>query len=178
MSISDKNPGVVVVNNFLNDEECKTLVDYIDNLEKGWGGSNDQRKMSLNPQSDNIKALVIKCLNEAKKVFNKEELYVAEYLLSFYSTGFHMDVHTDLEDGKDHFTVSIVTYLNSDFTGGDIVFPELNIRHQPKKGDIAMFLSQPHENVHGVEPVTSGKRYVMPIWTTDNKLFAFDYIHN
>lgn len=178
MSVSNKDFGVVIINDFLNNEECKTLIDYIENLDKGWGTSNELRKMSLNPESKEIKLLVIKCLNKAKEVFNYEELYVAEYLLSFYSSGYYMDIHTDLEDGKDHFDVSIVTYLNDEFTGGDIVFPKINLRHSPKKGDIAMFLSKPDENIHGVEKVTSGKRYVMPIWTTKEKDFASKFIHN
>jgi hypothetical protein len=175
MSGSIKDPGLIVVNNFLNDEECKTLIDYIDGLEVGWGSSNNFRKMSFNPQSKEINILVIKCLNKAKEVFNNQDLYIAEYLLSSYSTGFEMGIHTDLEDGKNHFQVSLVTYLNSDFSGGDIVFPKLNKRHSPKKGDIALFLSKPETNIHGVEIVTSGTRYVMPIWITDQKDFAFDF---
>jgi len=178
MSARSENNDIVIINNFLTNEECNILVKYIDNLEVGWGLSTEDRKMALNPESDEIKSLVTKCLNKAKEVFNYDELYVAEYLLSFYSTEFHMEVHSDLEDGKEHFEVSIVTYLNDEFTGGDIVFPKLNVRHSPKKGDIALFLSKPEQNIHGVEQVTSGKRYVMPIWTTTNKEFAFNFIHN
>jgi len=177
MSARSKNNDIVVINNFLNDEECQVLVDYIENLEQGWGSSNSLRKMAFNPESEKIKNLVIKCLNQAKESFQYTELYVAEYLLSYYTSGFSMSVHTDLEDGKDHFDVSIVTYLNNDFTGGDIVFPVHEYRHKPQKGDIAMFLSKPEENIHGVETVTAGKRYVMPIWTTAEKAFANSFIH-
>jgi prolyl 4-hydroxylase len=173
----DNSIGIKVFNDFLNDEECNVLIDYLENNELGWGNSNELRKMSFNPQSPEIKELVLKCLKKVKEVYG-DDLFIAEYLLSSYSTGYSMNVHTDLEDGKDHFQVSVVTYLNSDFTGGDIVFPILGFRHAPKKGDIAMFLSKPEENIHGIEPVISGKRYVMPIWITDQKEYAFDFIHN
>jgi len=172
----NKNIGINVFNNFLTDLECNILVDYIDNLKYSDGISGAMRKMSFNPESLEIKNLVIKCLNKAKDLY-KSELFVAEYLLSSYSTGFSMDIHSDLEDEKDHFEVSVVTYLNSDFVGGDIVFPMLNFRHSPKKGDVAFFLSKPEENIHGVEIITSGTRYVMPIWITNKKEKANKYIH-
>ena len=177
VSLENNSVGIKVFNDFLNDDECSLLINYLENIEPGWGSSNQLRKMSFNPQSNEIKQLVLKCLDKAKEIYGND-LYIAEYLLSFYSTGYSMNIHTDLEDGKDHFQVSIVTYLNNDFTGGDIVFPVLNFRHAPKKGDIAIFLSKPEENIHGVEPVLSGKRYVMPIWITDQKEHAFDFIHN
>jgi predicted 2-oxoglutarate/Fe(II)-dependent dioxygenase YbiX len=174
--IQNKNIGVNVFSNFLTDSECDVLVQHIDSLEKGWGTSGEMRKMSFNPESKEIKELVIKCLNKTKEIYGND-LFIAEYLLSSYSAGFHMDIHSDLEDEKDHFEVSIVTYLNNDFTGGDIVFPKINFRHSPKKGDIAIFLSKPEEHIHGVETVTSGKRYVMPIWITNKKEKSFKYIH-
>jgi len=178
MSNSSKNPGIVVINNFLDDNECSVLINHIENLEKGWINSNNFRKMSFNPESKKIKEIVVKCLEKAKETFQYDELYVAEYLLSFYSAGFSMGVHSDLEDEKEYFEVSIVTYLNDDFTGGDIFFPFLKLKHSPKKGDIAIFLSKLDENIHGVEEVTSGKRYVMPIWTTSSKELKSNYIHN
>lgn len=177
MSSSVKNSGIIVINDFLNNSECNILIDHIENLEKGWKHSNDLRKMSFNPESEQIKKIVIKCLNKAKEVFKYDTLYVAEYLLSFYSTGYNMEVHSDLEDEKEHFEVSIVTYLNNDFSGGDIFFPLLDLRYKPKKGDIVLFLSKPNNNIHGVEKITSGKRYVMPIWTTTLKQFKLNYIH-
>jgi prolyl 4-hydroxylase len=177
MSSSDKDLGITVVNDFLNDEECQVLINYLEDVEPGWGNSNELRKMSFNPESDKIKELVLKCLNKVKEFYGND-LFIAEYLLSYYSSGYSMNVHTDLEDGKDHFKVSVVTYLNNDFTGGDIVFPKLDFRYSPKKGDIAIFLSKPEQNIHGVEVVKSGKRYVMPIWITDEEEHAFKYIHN
>lgn len=177
MSSSDKDLGVTVVNDFLNDEECQELINYLEDVEPGWGNSTELRKMSFNPESDKIKELVLKCLNKVKEYYGNN-LFIAEYLLSYYSSGYSMNVHTDLEDGKDHFEVSVVTYLNNDFTGGDIVFPELGFRYSPKKGDIAIFLSKPKHNIHGVEVVKSGKRYVMPIWITDQKEHALKFIHN
>jgi predicted 2-oxoglutarate/Fe(II)-dependent dioxygenase YbiX len=46
--------------------------------------------------------------------------------------------------------------------------PVVDSRLRKKMGDAALFLSDLKETAHGVEPVTSGVRYVMPIWITNN----------
>ena len=54
--------------------------------------------------------------------------------------------------------LSMVFYLNDDFEGGDFIFPEHHIRVRPKPGMMICFPSS-HHYLHGVEPVTRGKRY-------------------
>jgi predicted 2-oxoglutarate/Fe(II)-dependent dioxygenase YbiX len=61
--------------------------------------------------------------------------------------------------------ISMVFYLNDDFEGGDFIFPELNIRVRPEPGMMVCFPSS-HYYVHGVEPVTRGKRYSIVCWAT------------
>ena len=61
--------------------------------------------------------------------------------------------------------ISMVFYLNDDFEGGDFVFPELKVRVRPEPGMMVCFPSN-HQYVHGVEPVTRGKRYSIVTWAT------------
>ena len=61
--------------------------------------------------------------------------------------------------------LSIVFYLNDDFEGGDFIFPELKIRVRPEPGMMICFPSN-HHYMHGVEPVTKGKRYSIVTWAT------------
>jgi predicted 2-oxoglutarate/Fe(II)-dependent dioxygenase YbiX len=61
--------------------------------------------------------------------------------------------------------LSIIIFLNDDFEGGDLVFPQLKIRIRPEPGLMVCFPST-HMYVHGVEPVTKGKRYSMVTWAT------------
>jgi predicted 2-oxoglutarate/Fe(II)-dependent dioxygenase YbiX len=58
-----------------------------------------------------------------------------------------------------------VFYLNDDFEGGDFVFPELKVRVRPEPGMMVCFPSN-HQYMHGVEPVTRGKRYSIVTWAT------------
>ena len=59
--------------------------------------------------------------------------------------------------------LSFVFYLNDEFDGGDFIFPEHNIRVRPKPGMLVTFPSN-HHYLHGVEPVTRGKRYSIVTW--------------
>jgi hypothetical protein len=55
-----------------------------------------------------------------------------------------------------------VIYVNDDFTGGELHFPEIDITYVPKKGALIVFPSS-DEYLHGVKPVGAGPtRYALP----------------
>lgn len=62
-----------------------------------------------------------------------------------------------------HRDVSIILYLNDDFTGGDLRFPELEMTIRPKPGLLVAFPSTV-DYMHGAEPTESGDRLVMVTW--------------
>ena len=94
-----------------------------------------------------------------------------------YSTGGHYKPHIDGESiwvspkGEKIWKkstdrdLSIVFFLNNDFEGGDFVFPDLKVRVRPEPGMMVCFPSN-HQYMHGVEPVTKGKRYSIVTWCT------------
>jgi predicted 2-oxoglutarate/Fe(II)-dependent dioxygenase YbiX len=105
--------------------------------------------------------------------------YVESLFLNMLPRGGHHPEHADNEnkDGGDwkpnhtprrHY--STLLYLNSDFDGGELFFPDLHIRIRPTRGLLIGFPSH-HGFVHTVEPVTEGKRYSIACWfTTDCEL--------
>ena len=72
--------------------------------------------------------------------------------------------------------LSIVFYLNDEFEGGDFIFPELKIRVRPEPGMMVCFPSN-HHYMHGVEPVTKGKRYSIVSWATVKGFPSMDEIN-
>lgn len=72
--------------------------------------------------------------------------------------------------------LSIVFYLNDEFEGGDFIFPELKIRVRPEPGMMICFPSN-HNYMHGVEPVTKGKRYSIVSWTTVKGFPSMDEVN-
>jgi hypothetical protein len=61
--------------------------------------------------------------------------------------------------------LSALYYLNDDFDGGEIVFPEIGLSYKPERGSL-LFFESGHGYVHEVRPVISGYRYSMPLWFT------------
>jgi predicted 2-oxoglutarate/Fe(II)-dependent dioxygenase YbiX len=64
-----------------------------------------------------------------------------------------------------------LAYLNDDFKGGELVFPDLDAVITPKPGLLVAFPSN-HKFVHAVPNVLSGKRYSLPVWFTVNSAKA------
>jgi hypothetical protein len=53
--------------------------------------------------------------------------------------------------------LSVVVYLNDSFIGGEIGFPQLDLKYAPQAGDALVFVA---DLVHEVFPVLDGDRYV------------------
>jgi predicted 2-oxoglutarate/Fe(II)-dependent dioxygenase YbiX len=94
-----------------------------------------------------------------------------------YNVGGHYEPHVDAESiwvspknekiwrRNTERDLSTVLFLNDDFEGGDLIFPDLKIRVRPEPGMLICFPST-HEYIHGVEPVTKGTRYSIVNWMT------------
>jgi hypothetical protein len=104
-------------------------------------------------------------------------LYIESIFLTMLPTSSHHPAHADNErfeagrwvpnhTPKRHF--SSITYLNSDFVGGELCFENLGVRIQPSPGLLVAFPSH-HGFYHKVEPVTRGRRYSVPVWFTNDK---------
>ncbi len=59
--------------------------------------------------------------------------------------------------------ISLVFYMNDDYEGGEIEFPEFDIKHKPKKNTAIIFPSN-FVYHHRVNPVLNGTRYCVTTW--------------
>jgi Rps23 Pro-64 3,4-dihydroxylase Tpa1-like proline 4-hydroxylase len=80
-----------------------------------------------------------------------------------YNVGVHMGAHVDAYDGaEDTSTVSMVMYLNDDYEGGEIEFPNHGISLKPEAGSVVVFASE--GVLHDPKPTISGTKYMVPIF--------------
>ena len=85
-----------------------------------------------------------------------------DYTILKYGQGQKFVNHID--DHKDyHRRMSLVYYINDDYTGGEIVFPRFGITYKPAKDELLIFPSTYVYN-HSVLPVIEGTRYAVVSW--------------
>jgi hypothetical protein len=69
-----------------------------------------------------------------------------------------MGPHCDTYDGDNDLAFSMIAYINEDYEGGEIAFPNHNISLKPAAGSLVIFPS--HEPfLHQVKDIVSGERY-------------------
>lgn len=111
--------------------------------------------------------LVASALHKYKEIFKiEQEIKNAEfYGLLRYSVGeqygFHYDGGTESKR-----SISVLIYLNDDYEGGEIEFPNFNLKFKPKAGTLVLFPSN-YAYGHIAHPVTSGTKYVIVTWLHD-----------
>lgn len=90
--------------------------------------------------------------------------YLPVYLgINKYNNGVHMGPHVDAYDGaQDKSTVSMVIYLNDNYEGGEIEFPNHGISIKPEAGSVVVFASE--GVLHDPKPTVSGIKYMVPIF--------------
>jgi hypothetical protein len=89
------------------------------------------------------------------------------YILKYGENNF-FDDHGDTTFSHPR-AVSLIFYLNSDYEGGEIEFPELDLIYKPKGNDVLVFPSNfiYHHKVHSI---TSGTRYAIVTWLLNSEI--------
>jgi predicted 2-oxoglutarate/Fe(II)-dependent dioxygenase YbiX len=155
MKVVKHAEGVYEIEEFLNEEDrivllSKAIVDV------GWNTENTGNTVKdvgekLYPKMQNI------CKNIEIFFTNIKSLSDIYYLRRLRNSEF-MWPHTDggYPDDPRKIMFGIAIYLNNDFHGGELIYPDLGLSITPKVG--SMVIHSAHLK-HQVFPVTTGERY-------------------
>ncbi|WOJ96953.1 2OG-Fe(II) oxygenase [Congregibacter brevis] len=123
--------------------------------------------------SDKILELVrILYRDEAEPFFGRKLRSLESPHVLRYTVGSYYRPHADSDDlnldtqrweKKLDRDLSLLFYLDDDYEGGEIVFPNFNFRIRPQAGTLLMFPSD-CRYLHGVLPVTQGVRHTIVSW--------------
>jgi hypothetical protein len=70
-----------------------------------------------------------------------------------------------------------ILYLNDDYEGGQIYFPQHNVDISPKAGSLLVFEGS-HEYLHGVREITSGDRFtILAFWDKADAVYERDFLN-
>lgn len=172
---------IIIIDNFINDIDANNIISLLNNKKDTnkdlFIFPPDKRVVLREPKIKEFQEFILKygnmaidyCKNDPS--FSKD-VYFSDFLFAISETGAHMNVHDDHTDLYGKQVVSILLYLNDDFGGGEIFFPENGLTYKPKKYSAIIF---PGSYKHGVTPILGGTRYSVGIGTTAEKDKQFKF---
>lgn len=158
------------------------------NTTKLWGERTHSNVWSgrviYNNQFENLenetKQLLDSIRNKIILDYNLSEQIFPDYLgLVKWEIGDFQHPHADGEEvGRPHIYnwrhFGCVYYLNDDYEGGEIYFPNQNIEIKPKLNTLVFFPGT-LEFLHGVNPIINGIRYTLTSFWTFDKTHSMNY---
>lgn len=130
---------------------------------------------AVNPEIPNIINGMVERLKKEVDAFFKVDAVPTSPALVRWLPGQLQMPHADkeLHEGEDrgkpndfpYYDLAGLFYLNDDYEGGELYFPNQGIQFKPKAG-AAYFFPGDLEYIHGVTQITSGIRYTVPFFWT------------
>lgn len=178
MIIENPDPNIFVIKNFIDKENAELLVQLAKKSSPDeWANYNYTDRHENDEWEDRIllldrcsnfnikeKEIVSNMFDKIKKEIGsilKKDIYEYVGFNTIYRSlvGHFMKTHHDQGLGV-KFKYGIVLYLNGDYEGGEIFYPNVGIEFKPEA--YSLVLHPAHEAYrHGVKKVTSGTRYSM-----------------
>lgn len=188
----DRDPphGVHVVKGFVEPGTCARWVDQLErqsrtrsdlydhdrssaaSVQTTVGHGRTSEYVDVGGLRAEIDQAVARALRQSEALFGRNVEWFELPRVLRYGPGQHYGVHADnchRERHENFWTkkadrdVSLLIYLNEDFTGGGLQFEKFRYVYQPKLGDLLLFPSD-NRYKHGANPVQAGIRYVIVSW--------------
>jgi predicted 2-oxoglutarate/Fe(II)-dependent dioxygenase YbiX len=183
--------NIVSIQNFITKTEAQVFIDQCNTVFSEETGS---RAIYQVRTDDAISRPITRYIANVKKEIEHESGFRVEDLtgtsIRKWYTGEKQDPHADCEavffrneNGIQMESINnpsslfieyaALTYLNDDYEGGEIYFPEYDMEIKPKAGTLVFFPGS-DLYMHGVRPITSGTRYaIMTFFTTPKLMFLW-----
>ena len=183
--------GVQIVKNFISDEQCDEWVARAEKKDRSWLEVVDHEnstKEKIVQKRDPVRVTERVELEELQQELNtslmsavvdKIEPFIGQKIawlektqLLRYTAGGNYFRHSDADqydkERKAFYKImdrdiSMLLYLNEEYSGGSISFTRFNYQYRPSKGDLLFFPSD-QRYLHQAEKVTSGVRYAIVSW--------------
>jgi hypothetical protein len=166
--IGGSTENIQYIENVLSEEEHKILLEYAKNAQS-W---KEQPWKAITIESENLPEYILEMLNKifqlvykrsvelydvAINPFHKSALHIVKFV-----EGFHLGPHVDTLSSEGNHIASVY-YLNDDYTGGEINFPDHKLKIKPKPNSLIIFPG--NENyLHEVRKIVGNDRYSSAMW--------------
>jgi len=130
---------------------------------------------STSPETvDTIRSIVKRLKVEIDNFFSVDATATSPALVRWLPGNLQMphadkELHEGENAGKPNdfpwYDIATIIYLNDDYEGGELYFPNQGIQFKPKRG-AAYFFPGDMNYIHGITPIESGIRYTCPFFWT------------
>lgn len=168
--------NIWVVNNFISKDESSSIVNFVSGVIEKWEqpiiykesrngfvGIVDKRLFDYGLHEYYLSDLKNAIHNLVENTF-KTKLKIASYHAMRWEPGQDSVPHVDTDNYDDNVYAfpqnkySAVLYLNEDFQGGELYFPQHGIDIIPESGKLVFFPGD-HTNIHGIANMVDGYRF-------------------
>lgn len=179
-----------VLPDFLTEPECDIIIAYTErhlDLFDNKSQKNDfwdKRVINVSDFEDkNIRDLIVHINKNVGNIVEElcgQKVYPDTLQVVRWIRGFELKPHADKEepDGSPHpfpwRDFATLVYLNDNYTGGEIFWPNKNKEIKPTKGSLVIFPGT-LEYLHGVRETTEGTRYTLPSFFTLDSTKSLNY---
>jgi hypothetical protein len=165
---------IKVYPNFISSELAEIICDYSRKTDSSFFKYQDIDYFKIQTFSEiaNNDVKIIGLLqNIAKKTYNQiledyegpfEDFLERKTHISKFDPDAEMPSHFDATRPND---IATLIYLNDNYEGGEIYFPDHDIKIKLKTGDMIAFPDNP-SFMHGVKKIVGSNRYALPRWFT------------
>jgi len=191
IEILNWNPRIILLRNFLNNKECAHLISQaIPKLERsetvdqesGGGKIIDERtSQGMFFDARGCDSIISRIEEKISHLTMMPVKYGETIQVLCYGPGQEFKPHHDYFDsdsigGKEALSnggqrmATFIMYLNSVEEGGETIFPEIDLKITPKKGNAVLFYNcHPDGKVdpltcHGGAPVVQGTKWIATKW--------------
>jgi hypothetical protein len=166
--IGGSTNNIQYVENVLPEKDHKVLLDYVKNA-KSW---TEQPWKAITIESENLPDEILEMLNRIFEIVYKKsaELYdvainpfhkSALHIVKFVK-GFYLAPHVDTLSSEGNHIASVY-YINDDYTGGEINFPDHKLEIKPKPNSLIIFPGN-ESYLHEVRKIDGNDRYSSALW--------------
>jgi Rps23 Pro-64 3,4-dihydroxylase Tpa1-like proline 4-hydroxylase len=166
--IGNSTKNIHYVENFLSQEEHAFLLNYAKNADS-W---KEQPWLAKTIESENLPKEIFEILNKTFELVYKKSTDLYDVAINPFRQGrlhvvkfvkgFYLVPHVDTLSSEGNHIASVY-YINDDYAGGEIEFPDHKLKIKPKANSLIIFPG--NENyVHKVHEIVDNDRYSSAMW--------------
>ena len=182
IDLGGSTDNIIIYEDLLSQDELDQLMNFVKQADFDYQGSGEKTLEEIELEKyiykqyqkdlpQEINTILLKLFTKSKNNFEKKYGIKLEHrveesgqsmFLNKWKKNISMNAHYDEEIMND-FNVSIIYYLNDDYNGGELHFPQHNLKIKPKANSAVLFPGNKNY-YHEVLEVFGSDRYTSSAW--------------